>query len=97
MYNYRDGEEVLKENKRSHFRKFVGKINRLELQFRNLEDPKEATLVVCTDTRGKGEAISKNLQEVCHEDNQFRSRVKRIVLHHVCLCLCPDMTISRKF
>merc|ERR1711867_375135 len=43
----------------------------IELQFRNLEDSKEATLVVCTDAMGKGETISKNLQEVCYEDNQF--------------------------
>ena len=39
-------------------------------QFGNLEDSKEATLVVCTDAMGKGETINKNLQEVCHEDNQ---------------------------
>ena len=38
-----------------------------------------------------------SLDDVKAAFRRYDSRVKRIVLHHVCLCLCPDMTISRKF
>merc|ERR1711867_363102 len=61
----------------------------IELQFRNREDSKKATLVVCTDAMGKGETISKNLQEVCYEDNQFSN--KRTAVNAAVLRRSVDM------
>merc|ERR1711867_420812 len=61
----------------------------IELQFRNLENSKEATLVVYTDAMGKGETINKNPQEVCHEDNQLNN--KRTAVNAAVLRRLVDM------
>ena len=58
-------------------------------QFRNFEDSKEATWLVCTDAMGKGEMLNKNLQEVCQEDNQPNN--KRTAVNTAVLSRSGDM------